>query len=227
MKEVKVLGICGSHRAKGATEYSVKKALEAAETVPGITTQYVGLRGKKIGHCIHCNQCIKNNCLCVIEDDFQEVQQMFLDADAYIIGSPVYQMNSTPLLQDFCSRLRPTYLVHPGHFTNRVGGAIATGGTRHGGQEMTLLTIKNFFLTYEILVTGGPGGNYCGASVWSKDRKAEGAEEDVVGMEKVVGLGRRVAEAALTIEAGRQSLIDQGIELKKEGHWFKDHYKDL
>ena len=52
-------------------------------------------------------------------------------------------------------------------------------------------------------------------------------EEDVVGMEKVVGLGRRVAEAALTIEAGRQSLIDQGIELKKEGHWFKDHYKDL
>jgi len=136
MKEVKVLGICGSHRAKGATEYSVKKALEAAETVPGITTQYVGLRGKKIGHCIHCNQCIKNNCLCVIEDDFQEVQQMFLDADAYIIGSPVYQMNSTPLLQDFCSRLRPTYLVHPGHFTNRVGGAIATGGTRHGGQEV-------------------------------------------------------------------------------------------
>jgi multimeric flavodoxin WrbA len=227
MVEVKILGISGSHRKEGATEYSVKKALEAASTVPNVTTEFVSLRGKKISHCIHCNKCIKDETLCIIKDDFQEVQEMFLNADGYILGSPVYQMNSTPLIQDFCSRLRPTYLVYPGHFANRVGGAITTGGTRHGGQEMALLTLKNVFLTYEILVTGGPGGNYCGASVWSMDKKAAGAEEDLVGMEKVVGLGRRIGEAALILKAGKQALLDAGIELKKESLWFKDHYKNV
>lgn len=226
MTQAKILGICGSHRKDGATEYCVKKALESAATVPGVQTEYVSLRGKKIAHCVHCNMCIKKKTLCVIEDDFQAIQDLFLEADGYILGSPVYQMNSTPLIQDFCSRLRPTYLVYPGHFANRVGGAIATGGTRHGGQEMTLLTLRNVFLTYEILATGGPGGNYGGAVVWSHDKKAQGAEEDTVGMEKVVGLGRRVAEAALILKAGKESLADQGIELKKESLWFADHYKD-
>ena len=226
MVNLKILGLSGSHR-DGATDYCVKEALKSAATVPGVETQFVSLRGKKIGHCIHCNKCIKDETLCAIKDDFQEVQEAFLEADGYIVGSPVYQMNSTPLIQDFFSRLRPTYLVYPGHFANRVGGALTTGGTRHGGQEMTLLTLRNVFLTYEILATGGPGGNYCGASVWSKDKKKEGAEEDTVGMEKVVGLGRRVAEAALILKAGKQYLADAKIELKSEALWFKDHYKDL
>ena len=85
---------------------------------------------------------------------------------------------------------------------------------------MALLVIKNFFHTYEILVTGGPGGNYCGACVWTKDKKEEGAKEDTIGMEKVVGLGRRVAEIALTLKAGRQWLTDQGVEFAKQKLWF-------
>ncbi|MDR0841322.1 MAG: flavodoxin family protein [Christensenellaceae bacterium] len=226
MIDVKILGISGSHR-KGATEYCVQEALNAAAQVPGVTTEFVTLRGKKIGHCIHCNKCVKDGTLCAIKDDFQEVQEKFHAADGYVVGSPVYQMNSTPLIQDFFSRLRPTYLVHPGLLANRVGGALTTGGTRHGGQEMCLLTLRNCFLTYEILETGGPGGNYCGASVWSQDRKEEGAKEDLIGMEKVVGLGRRVAEAALILKAGRHYLKEQGIEFKREDLWFKDHYKDL
>ncbi len=227
MTKVKILGICGSHRKGGATEYCVKEALKSAESVPGVETEFVSLQGKKIMHCIHCNKCIKDGSLCAIKDDFQKVQEKFLEADGYILGSPVYQMNSTPLIQDFCSRLRPTYLVYPGHFANRVGGAIATGGTRHGGQEMTLLTLRNVFLTYEILATGGPGGNYCGAAVWSQDKKELGAKEDLVGMQKVTGLGRRVTEAALILKAGKQALKDQGIELIKEELWFKDHYMDI
>lgn len=219
MVEVKILGISGSHR-NGATDYCVKEALRAAEEVPGVKTEFVSLRGKKLSHCIHCDNCIRKGELCTIKDDFQEIQDKFLEAEGYIIGTPVYQMSATPLLQDFFSRLRPTYLVYPGHFSNRVGGAIATGGTRHGGQEMALLVIKNFFHTYEILVTGGPGGNYCGACVWTKDKKEEGAREDTIGMEKVVGLGRRVAEIALTLKAGRQWLTDQGVEFAKQKLWF-------
>ena len=226
MTEVKILGISGSHR-NGATDYCVQEALKEAATVSGVTTEFISLRGKKIAHCNHCNRCIKENRLCTIEDDFQAVQEAFLAADGFVIGTPIYQMSATPLLQDFFSRLRPTYLVYPGHFAHKVGGGIATGGTRHGGHEMALLVIRNFYLTYEILSTGGPGGNYCGACVWTNDRKAAGAAEDEVGMAKVRGLGKRVGESSLVLKAGKESLAAQGISLKQEDLWFKDHYKDI
>lgn len=221
MPEVRLLGVSGSHR-RGATEYCVQEALRAAEAVPGVTTEFVSLRGKKISHCVHCDLCIRNRTLCVMKDDFQAVQDSFLAADGFILGSPVYHMSVTPLLQDVLSRIRPTYLVAPGHFANKVGGGLVTGGTRHGGQELALQVIKSFYLTYEILATGGPGGNYAGACVWTKDRLEEGAKEDTIGMEKVVGLGRRVAEAALILKVGKQALADQGIAFAKQKLWFVD-----
>jgi len=219
MTTVKILGICGSHRHNGATEYSVKEALKAAETVPGVTTEFVALAGKKLSHCVHCNYCLKNVANCCIKDDYQEIYEKFIEADAYIIGTPVYEMSATPLLQDFLSRVRPTHIVHPGLLANRVGGALSTGGTRNGGQEAANEVIRHFYACYEILPVGGPGGNYTGACVWSQDRMAEGAKEDTVGMERVVGLGRRVAEAALLMKAGREALTEQGITFEETDFW--------
>lgn len=226
MTQITVLGISGSHR-KGATEYCVMEALKAAEELPGVTTRFVSLRGKKLSHCIHCNACVKNKVPCIIKDDFQEVYEEFLNADAYIIGTPVYQASATPLLQDFFSRIRPTGLVHPGLIANRVGGAIATGGTRHGGQEMTNLVIHNFFTTYEILVSAGPMGNYTGACVWTKDLKEEGAEADEVGMLRVRGLGKRIAEVALILKAGKESLAAQNISFDAVNKLWSEKKDDL
>lgn len=215
MVTVKIVGISGSYRRE-ATEYCVQEALKAAAAVPGVTTEFIPLRGKKITACIHCNKCIKTRQLCTIQDDFQEIQEKFLQADGYIIGTPVYNMNCTPLLQSFCSRLRPIFMVYPGRLANRIGGAIAVGGSRHGGQETANLAIKNFFLTFEILVTGGPMDHYSGACVWTRDRGKEGASEDEVGMERVRGLGRRVAEVALILKAGKEALRAEGIDFSPE-----------
>ena len=81
---------------------------------------------------------------------------------------------------------------------------------------MANLVIHNFYTCYEILVTGGPSGNYTGACVWSKDQREEGAKADEVGMKCVRGLGRRVAEAALILKNGKALLSSEGIELSKE-----------
>lgn len=213
MEAVKILGVCSSHRAGGATEYSVKEALKEAEKVPGVTTEFMSLRGKNIQHCVHCNACVKNKCKCVLKDDFNELFDKFLEADGYIIGTPVYTSSANSVLQAFLSRMRPSGVVAPGVFINKVGGAISTGGTRHGGQEMSNLVIHNFFTCYEILVTGGPSGNYTGACVWSKDRRAEGAAEDEEGMLRVRGLGQRVAETALILKNGKALLASEGVEL--------------
>lgn len=218
MAKVKILGISGSHR-NGATDYCVKEALSEAAKIPGVETEFISLRSKKIAHCCHCNGCIRKCQTCIIQDDFQEVYDAFLKADGYIVGTPVYEMSATPLLQDFFSRIRPTHMVYPGILANRVGGAISTAGTRNGGQEMANLVIRNFFLTYEILVTGGPSGNYTGACVWSKDQKEEGAKADEIGMERVRGLGKRIAEASLIIKTGMETLEKDGVVFVKKNFW--------
>ena len=89
METVKILGISSSHR-KGATEYCVQEALREAEKIPGVTTEFLSLRGKNIQHCVHCNACVKNKCRCVLKDDFNPLFDQFLAADGYIIGTPVY-----------------------------------------------------------------------------------------------------------------------------------------
>ena len=61
--------------------------------------------------------------------------------------------------------------VHAGALRNKVGSAITLGGTRHGGQETTLLAITNYFLLNEILATGGCGRCYSGGTLWTKDNR--------------------------------------------------------
>ena len=207
----KILGISGSVR-KGATEYAVRQALKETEKYPGVETVYWSMRGKKVGYCVHCDACIRNKSMCIIQDDLQELEKLVLEADGFIIGSPVYDMNITAQLAAVFNRLRPMYLVYPGHLQNKVGAAISTGGTRHGGQEMTNLAIINYYLMHEMLVSGGLGGCYNGGTLWTKDGKAQGAQDDEVGMDTIRRLGNGVAEAVMVITHGR----DQWLEMKQE-----------
>lgn len=203
-----ILGISGSPR-KGATEYAVKTALEMAQTLEGIETAYWSVNQKKIGYCIHCDRCVREKSLCFQEDSMRELEELIVKADGIMIGSPVYDMNITGQLAACFNRLRPMYIVHPSGFRYKVGGAIAVGGTRHGGQETTLSAINNFFLMNEMLVTTGPGGCYNGGKIWSKDARVQGAQEDIVGMNTVRALGLAVAEATIITSMGRVAFMDK------------------
>jgi len=200
---VKILGISGSPR-KGSTEYSVLEALKAAAELPGVQTEYLSLRGKKINFCLHCDHCLRNAGRCVHKDDMAEIIDKLLSADGFIIGTPVYLSNMSGQLKTMFDRLRPLYMVNQGGLRNRVGGAIAVGGDRHGGQETAIQAILNVYLVYEVLAVGGvfPGGNF-GGTVWSHDKGAEGARLDEEGLQTVRGLGRRVAQVALLLEKAR------------------------
>lgn len=200
---VKILGICGSPR-NAATEYVLKQALEAAGAVPGVETDIITLRGKKLNFCIHCNKCVNENAeYCVIyDDDMKDLYQPFYDADGYIIASPVYEMGITGQLATFFNRFRPTYTklkANPKFFANKVGGAIAVGGTRNGGQECTINGILGFYHTHGILVVNGGLGTYAGAAIWSQDKRAEGAQEDFIGLRNARLIGEKVAETAVLI----------------------------
>ena len=193
----KIVGICGSPR-KGASEYVLEQTMAAAAETSGIKTETILLKGRKINFCIHCDKCIREEAdRCTLyEDDMTPLYDTFYNADGYLIASPVYDMAIPAQLVTFFNRFRASYTIlkdNPSYFMRKAGGALAVGGTRNGGQETAIQIIHNFYNTMGMTIVNGSMAGYAGASLWSRDRKAEGVKEDRFGLQNAVDLGRKVA----------------------------------
>lgn len=197
---VKILGVCGSPR-KSSTFHALSVALKSAEEIDDVEVELIELRGRKINFCINCNKCINNglNYCPLYDDDMRELYEKVYKADGYIMATPVYEMNVTGQMATFFNRFRPTYTIlkeNPRYFSSKVGGAIAVGGTRNGGQESAINAINGFYNTQGIIPVNGAMGIYAGASIWSKDQGKAGAEADEIGMANCRYIGKRVVELA-------------------------------
>ncbi len=205
---VRLLFVCGSAR-KASTAYAIDQAAEAARGIEGVEVDVVYLKGKKINPCIGCNACVKNgsdSCI-VYHDDMDEIKASFWDYDGVLMGSPVYDMAITPQLVNFISRFRGEYLNQkddPMATMYMPGAALAVGGTRNGGQEFAIHAIHGFYHTHGMPIVTGGLGIYAGVSVWSKDRMAEGAAEDVTGIENARYLGKKLALTAKAMKYAKE-----------------------
>ncbi len=108
---MKILGISGSPRQE-STARLVQEVLDAT----GETTEFISLKDKKIGGCIACLGCVKEN-ICVVKDDMQDLRRKIVEADAYVIGAANYFMSLNGLLHCFLERWY--------QFRHRSGQAIA------------------------------------------------------------------------------------------------------
>ena len=87
---MKVLLINGSPRQKGNTSIALA---EIANTLSqeGIETRTVWIGNKPVRGCIACNRCRENAGACAFDDDVcNSISALFAEADALIVGSPVY-----------------------------------------------------------------------------------------------------------------------------------------
>ncbi len=210
MKKIKILGICGSPRRNGATELALRIVLDDISSVSDdFMVDFWTVSGKKISPCVHCDACLRARSMCVIQDDHQEIEQKILAADAMIMASPVYDMNISAQLAAVLNRMRPIYMVHSGVLENKIGAAITTGGTRYGGVETAKYPMLSFYLMNGMLVTGGGGGCYLGGSIWSQDKKSQGAREDLVGLETLHQLAKTIAKAAVISVLGQEAVLQQ------------------
>ncbi|MEL7609325.1 MAG: flavodoxin family protein [Bacillota bacterium] len=200
--KIRILGISGSPR-KGATSMAMQLCLNAAAEVEGVETILVDLAGKQINCCCNCNLCayLQTPHCPAFQDDFQDEHlDLYCKADGIILASPVYLMNPTGLIANFMSRMRAiNRLSRRGAFSMRVGGSIAVGGMRNGGQDMVLASLNAMLQTSQNLIVGGGVHFYNGAAVWSNNEKKFTDEK---GSLELAILGRRVAYSAKAIKAG-------------------------
>lgn len=106
-----ILGISGSPRPNKITANAVKHILASCEG----ETQYVSLSGKQIGGCISCLGCTKDN-RCVVKDDFQDIADAMIKADAIVLGIPNYYdvpnaLTHALLERCFCFRHHGAFLM--------------------------------------------------------------------------------------------------------------------
>jgi multimeric flavodoxin WrbA len=179
---IKLLGVSASSRLK-ATAFAVNEALRYAEERHGATIEYFSMHRKKIGFCVHCDACVRTRQGCAFEDDMEELYPKLEWADAWILGTPVYQGHISGQLKVIMDRCRAAVAKDARMFRGKVGAGIAVGGDRNGGQEPTLQTIIDFYLINQMIpVSGGAFGANLGAAIWSRDKGAAGVQADAEGM---------------------------------------------
>lgn len=100
---MRVVGIMGSPRVGGNTDLLVSWTLEGAKAA-GADVRKIDLDGMKIAPCKACDACGKTPHRCVTKDDM-EVLQMALDqADAVVLGTPVYWWGPSAQMKLFVDR---------------------------------------------------------------------------------------------------------------------------
>ena len=83
-----VLGINGSPRIGGNTDILLDKALEGAKS-KGARTEKVVLNTLKFSPCQECEN-MRDDGVCIIEDDMQTLYGKIGEADAIILASPIF-----------------------------------------------------------------------------------------------------------------------------------------
>ncbi|MDK2911122.1 MAG: hypothetical protein PWR29_79 [Methanolobus sp.] len=201
---VRLLGISGSPRKK-ATDYIVNEALRYAQEKYGAETEYFSASGKDMKFCIHCDYCVRTKQGCIHKDDLVELYEKMIWADAWIIGTPVYQGTLSAQTKTILDRCRAVVARDPKVFMNKVGAAAAVGGDRIGGQEPAIRTIHDFYVISEMIpIGGGSFGSNLGGTFWSKDRGAEGVSEDPDGLRSLRRTMKKLMETTLLIKKAEQ-----------------------
>ncbi len=197
-KAIRIVGICCSPRKGKTTLASLQACLEAAKAVdPRIEVEVIELAGLKIDGSIAAGRPLEAGEV----DDFPQVATKLSDPTvaALIIATPVYFGNMTYLCKAFLDRC---FAFRKNNFAlaDKVGGVLAVGGVRNGGQELTIQSVQNALLCQEMIIVGdGRPTAHTGATVWNPG--TDDVSKDEFGLSTARNLGRRVAQVTVKLAA--------------------------
>lgn len=212
---IKVLGISGSPRRNGNTEFLLQHALDATKVVnpAGIETELYSFFKKTFLPCTACNRCKKLG-YCVEDDDFAELRDKWIEADAVLMATPVYHMGISGQLKCYLDRLGSSvdapYEAAQKWF--KAYGAIAQGAHIFSGQEHAFTEIINHALIMGcVMVSGDYWEAYIGGGGWTeesgrrnalKELHEKGNSDAIAAVKACQSVGKRVIELAQFLKAG-------------------------
>lgn len=194
-KAVKIIGVSCSPRKGKTTAAAVGICLEAARAVdPQVATELIELAGRNIG--VYDPADPK-----AVQGGFAELIPVLSSPNvaAIVVGTPVYFGNMSSLCKaflDHCMVFRQKEFALSG----KVGGVVAVGAGRNGGQELTLQSVQASLMGQNMIVVGdGRPTSHFGATLINTN---DDISKDEFGINTARNLGRHVAEVALKLASG-------------------------
>lgn len=207
---MKIIGINCSPRKDQTTQKSLEICLDAASKESNeIKTEIIELANLNINGCLGCDYCRKQPKCKQEDDDFNLLIPILSDKEVagIIIGTPVYLGMMTSQCKAFLDRT--VVLARNGSLLrNKVGGVLAVGGVRNGGQELTIQAVQAAMFCHDMVcVGGGTRAAHFGAVLVSDEQK--GIECDEIGIETAKDMGHRVANLAMSLNHDSKTNSDK------------------
>ena len=189
---MKALLINGSPRPRGCT-YTALNELKATLEAEGIEVELLHVGNRDIRGCIACGKCRELG-RCVFDDIVNETAPKLAEADALVIGAPVYYASPAGGAISFMDRL--FYSTGRIDKTMKVGAAVVT--CRRGGNASSFDVLNKYFT-----ISGMP---VVSSQYWNMvyGNSAEEVLQDREGLQTMRTLGRNMAFLMKSIRLGRE-----------------------
>lgn len=183
---MKVVAFNGSPRRKGNTAILINEIFSILEK-EGIETEMIQLGNKPVHGCTACGLCkeIQDGKCHIKNDHLNFCIEKMIEADAIIIGSPVYFADVTPEVKALIDVAGYVTRANNHLLKRKIGAGIIA--VRRGGALHTFETINNFFLISQMIV---PGSSYWNFAI---GRNPGDVLNDEEGMETIRTLGENMA----------------------------------
>lgn len=124
--------------------------------------------------------------------------QDLLNAGAIIVGSPVYNANVAPAVQEFIS----SWPFEGAPLKGKLGAAFVTAGGISAGEEVTMLNILKSMLIFGMIVMGGDdwGAAFGASAISGEPPFTPGESLHPAFLTKAEKLGQRVASVLLQMQ---------------------------
>lgn len=189
---MKALLVNGSPRPNGCTFTALTELRNTLEA-EGIEVELIHVGNKDIRGCIACRKCASTG-KCVFDDIVNEVAPKLAEADAFVIGAPVYFSSPAGGAISFMDRLFFSTL-HTDK-TMKVGAAVVT--CRRGGNTASFDVLNKYFT-----MTGMPVAS---SQYWNMvyGGSADEVRQDAEGLQTMRTLGRNMAFMMKCIQLGKE-----------------------
>lgn len=177
-----IIALNGSHNKQGNTAYLLDLVLEECRGMGAnveMLNLYEIMMSIKNPFCTACStpcdaRCYKGSAL---ERAFEKIT----DADAVIMGSPVYFGSVTAAFKAFFDKTRK--IRGEKSWIGKKAAAVAVGASKYGGQESTIATIHNIMFVEGMTLVGDSqcelGGGHFGVAAQKPSEQDEYAKARV------------------------------------------------
>ena len=193
---MKVLLLNGSPRKEGNTWTALNHMKETFDT-QGVEAEIVQVGSKMLTGCHACGACGKTG-KCIIDDGANEIIDKMKEADAIVLGSPVYYASVNGTFKGFLDR---AFILAGKSMRYKVGASVVA--MRRGGGSATFDELNKYFFISQMIVAG--------SSYWNSVHGGAPGEctEDKEGLQTVRQLAKNISYILKLQENGKNVKIPE------------------